>query len=155
MSEDELSEALRPSYSVNPKMVHALKQMRLVLIRPREPKIPCLVRFGRELAGISLFFDTPACCDLILIGDPRCSKSIIMLMLVVWEDVTVRCFVNLFLDNDDVYLGGHVARVIQRAWRRFRERRRLALCMGWCEESTALGRVLRTLCVEDLRKMVV
>ena len=149
-----MMDALQPSLSVHHRIVHPLKQMRLVLVHPREPRIPCMVRFGRELAGISLFFESPACCDVVLIRNPRCSKSIVMLMLVVWEDIAVRCFVNLFLEHDDVFLGSHMVRVIQRAWRRFRERQRLALCMAWREEASWLGCVLRTLCVEDLRRMV-
>jgi hypothetical protein len=129
--------------------------MKLVLVRPREPCIPCLVRFNRGLAGLGLLLDASTCLDLILIRAPRHPSCIIMFMLIMWEDITVRCFVNLFVGTNNVYLGSHVVRVIQRAWRRHRERRRLALCMGWRDEATALGRVLRTLCVDDLRRMVV
>ena len=140
---------------VRHRIFYPLRQMKLVLVRPREPCIPCLVRFDRELTGLGLLLDSSTCCDLILVRAPRHPSCIIMLMLVMWEDVTVRCFVNLFVGKDNIYLGSHVVRVIQRAWRRYRERRRLALCMGWRNEGTALGRVLRTLCVDDLRRMVV
>ena len=139
---------------VRHRIFHPLRQMKLVLVRPREPCIPCLVRFNRGLAGLGLLLDSSTCRDLVLIRAPRHPGCIIMFMLVVWEDITIRCFVNLFVGTNNVYLGSHVVRVIQRAWRRHRERRRLALCMGWRDEATALGRVLRTLCVDDLRRMV-
>ena len=139
---------------VRHRIFYPLRQMKLVLVRPREPCIPCLVRFNRGLAGLGLLLDSSTCRDLILIRASRHPSCIIMFMLVVWEDITIRCFVNLFVGKGNVLLGSHVVRVIQRAWRRHRERRRRALCMGWRDEATALGRVLRTLCVDDLRRMV-
>ena len=54
-----------------------------------------------------------------------------MRMVVVWEHTTVRCFLDHWFQHSCVYLGSHTVRIVQRAWLRFRERRRLALCMGW------------------------
>ena len=49
-------------------------------------------------------------------------------------------------------IGCEPMRIIQRAWRRHRERRRLTVCMA---RDGLLERVIATLCVEDLRRMVV
>ena len=140
---DELSRSGRPAF-VRHKMVHLLPQMNLLLLRPRRPRIPCLVRFAREFTDTGLLFDSGTCCDLMLVKDRRNPYSISMLMMVVWEDTTVRCFVNYWLEHPRIYLGSHAVRVIQRAWRRCCERRRLAVCMGWRDEGCLLARVLRT-----------
>ena len=135
------------------KMVHVLPQMRMLLLRPRAPRLPCLVRVPDEMIEAQ-FFDTGSCYELILAKEGRRNDSVTMLMTIVWEHSAVRCFVEHCFQHSCVHLGGHLARVLQRAWRRFRERRRTALCMASRDGDSPLGRVLQTLCVEDLRKMV-
>lgn len=134
-------------------MVHLLPQMNLLLLRPRRPRIACLVHFARELSDTGLHIDSGTCCDLILANDRRHPDSVSVLMMVVWENTTVRCFINFWLKYKRISFGSHAVRIIQRAWRRCCERRRLAVCVGWREEGSLLARVLRTLCVEDLRRM--
>ena len=133
------------------KMVHVLPQMQMLLLRPRAPRLPCLVRVPDDMIK-SQFFDSGTCHDLTLTKED--GRNVTMLMTIIWEYSAVRCFVQHRFEHPCIFLGGHVARVLQRAWRRFRERRRLALCMGWRDGNSTLGRVLRTLCMEDLRRMV-
>ena len=58
---------------------------------------------------------------------------------------------HLYLWINRFCIGCEPVRTLQRAWRRRRERRRLAVCMA---DSDLLARIVATLCVEDLRKMV-
>jgi len=147
----ELSE---PRSFARHKMVHLLPQMNLLLLRPRRPRLPCLVRITKDWVEAGLLFESGTCCDLMLVKDRKHPNSLSMLMMVIWEDTSVRCFVNYWLEHQRIYLGSHAVRVIQRVWRRHCEQRRLAVCMGWREEGSLLGCVLRTLCVEDLKHMV-
>ena len=55
---------------------------------------------------------------------------------------------------DSICIGGGPTRVLQRAWRRHRERRRLAVCTAMLEEDGLLGRVIHTLCHEELKSMI-
>jgi len=135
------------------KMVHILPQMKLLLLHPRTPSLSCLVSIPNELANANMLFDHGSCCDLRLVKENRHTDSINMSATVVWECSATRCFVDYWFEHSCVYLGSHTARIIQRAWRWFCERKRLALCMESREENSLLGRVLRTLCVEDLRRM--
>lgn len=58
----------------------------------------------------------------------------------------------LYLWPDRVCIGCDSVRILQRAWRRYRgERRILAVCMA---EDGLLARIVSTLCVDDLRKMI-
>jgi hypothetical protein len=135
-------------------MVRLLPNMKLLLLHPRTPNLPCLVSVPHEMLHTRMIFHSGSCCDLILSKEHRRRDSVNMRMVVVWEHTTIRCFLDHWFEHSCVYLGSHTVRVVQRAWLRFRERRRLALCMGWRDEDSPLARVLRTLCVEDLRRMV-
>jgi hypothetical protein len=136
---------------VRHQMVHRLPHMQMLLLRPRAPCLPCLVRAPYELLNRRCY-DSGTCYDLILATDK--GDSITMLMTFIYEHSTIRYVLEHSFPHSCVHLGGHVARVVQRAWRRFRERRRLALCMAWRNSESPLGRILRTLCVEDLGRMV-
>lgn len=58
---------------------------------------------------------------------------------------------HLYLCIDRFCIGCEPVRTLQRAWRRRRERRRLAVCMV---EDSLLARVVAVLCVEDLKRMI-
>ena len=133
------------------RMVHVLPQMQMLLLRPRAPRLPCLARIPDDMIKCQ-FFDSGTCHDLTLAKEDR--QTVTMLMTIIWDNSAVRLAVQHRFEHSCIYLGGHVARVLQRAWRRFRERRRLTLCMSWRDGGSTLGRVLRTLCMEDLRLMI-
>lgn len=73
-----------------------------------------------------------------------------MLLTVVKHQGQILRYLYLWINC--LCIGCEPVRTLQRAWRRRRERRRLAVCMA--QEGLLLARVVAALCVEDLKRMI-
>jgi hypothetical protein len=132
-----------------------LSQMGLVLLLPRKPAIPCFVSKSDYKGFLELGSMIKKCNDIIIApfhGLVPNDHDISLLMF--WNEDSQQYLYDSPLYYSGIYLGSAAVRTIQRAWRRRRQERRLAFCMAGLETDDLLGRVLRTLCEEDLKKLV-
>ena len=134
--------------------------MGLLLVYPTAPRLPCFIETRRLRLFEDLYPIVCQCNDIIICKEriDTCGQTLFLMM--VWYRGIVRRFVHCWLNITGIVLGTLPVRLIQRTWRRWAERRRLAVCMAshvrlGAGVSPLLVRVLHSLCVDDLALVIV
>ena len=135
----------------------------LRIIHQSKSGVPCIVWIADEWADSDmLLLDDDACASIQTAAQftPASQQNITsaiavsryaprMLLTVVKHQGQIQRHLYLWINS--FCIGCEPVRTLQRAWRRRRERRRLAVCMV---EDSLLARVVAVLCVEDLKRMI-
>ena len=137
-------------------MLYHLQEMGLMLVYPRVPNLPCFVKTS-QMRMFSELFPLIQDCENVVICNENLNCNETLMLMMVWQRGLLRQFVHCWVNSSSIHMGTFMVRCIQRAWLRFRERRRLALCMASHSRlgmNPLLAVVMRSLCDEDLRSFV-
>ena len=121
----------------------------LRIIHQSKSGVPCIVWISDEWTDADILQQLPSHQTQVVQADVVSQYAPRVLLTVFKQQGEI--FRHLFLWINRFCIGCEPVRTLQRAWRRRRERRRLAVCMA---DGDLLARIVATLCVEDLRKMV-
>jgi len=133
-----------------------LPQMQLLLLQPNYTTRPraYFLQISKHFMIDICSMKHPLSLDVAVMGLDRPSDCFGFLSITISDSSgSFGMLTNFKFNRSDFLIGSQPVLVIQRAWRRFCEERRLAVCMAGCDEHSLLGCVVRTLCVEDLRRM--
>jgi hypothetical protein len=140
-------------------MMHLLPGMGLLLVQPGASRLPCLVSTARLTLLEDLYPIVCKCEHVLLCRERFDHNGRTLLLMMVWYRGLSRQFVHCWVDIAHVHMGTHLIRRIQRAWRRWVERRTLAVCMAshprlGADAPSLLVEALRVLCDEVCRSML-